>query len=507
MDEKNQWVRHFLNITPDIIYFADLDGRLRYWNSAFEKFSGLSENELKGRPCADFVAEHEKSVVANNISQLLSTGTYSSILHFIKNDGSSVPFHCNGVKILNEMGEPEGFAGVGRDISEHMQAENLENQFGKLLRSSFNEIYLFDADNLHYVQVSDGAQKNLGYSYEELRNLTPLDLKPLFTRESFEQMIVPLKVGREDMIVFETIHKRKDGSIYPIEVRLQLLRNSQGMFLAIVQDITERRKSEAERASLTQQLIKVQKMESLGHLAGGIAHDFNNMLSAIVGYADLIKVANSSSAVYQENIQKYSNNILSACNRAKELVSQIIVFSQAKNSEKSEDFPVTHLQPVINEVIQLLRSSIPASIDITYSLPPTDVYSTIAPIKLHQILINLVLNAKDAIDKFGIISISLCTGIFQGKCSSCYKDINMDCVQLAISDNGKGIPNQIVDKIFDPFFSTKMGSSGGGMGLSIVHGIAHSIGGHMLVLSEEGKGATFKVLLPTVVTSQVDVFH
>jgi len=501
MDAKSQWLRHFLNITPDIIYFADLDGRLRYWNTAFEKFCGLSEDELKGRSCVDFVAEHEKPAVSKNISQLLSTGTYASVLHFIKKDGSSVPFHCNGIKIFNDMGEPEGFAGLGRDISEHIQAEKLEKQFGKLLRSSFNEIYIFDAEHLNFVQVSDGAQQNLGYSFEELKHLSPLDLKPLFTRESFEQMVVPLRVGREEMLIFETIHKRKNGSTYPIEVRLQLLRNSQGMFLAIVQDITERKKSEAERASLTQQLINVQKMESLGHLAGGVAHDFNNVLSAIIGYADLIKVANSSSAIFQENINKYANNILSACNRSKELISQIKLFSQAEKGEESEDLEVVHLQPVINEVIQLLRSSIPTTIDITYGMPANEIYSNIAPIKLHQILINLVLNAKDAIQKFGVIDITMDSATFHGKCSSCCKDFSGEFIQLAVSDNGIGIPDHVMNKIFDPFFSTKISSMGCGMGLSIVHGLVHSIGGHTVVSSEDGKGTTFNILLPAVATS------
>ena len=149
--------------------------------------------------------------------------------------------------------------------------------------NSSNEIYIFDADSFIFTLVNSGACKNLGYSMDELRQLTPLVLKPEFTEKSFTELLRPLRNGQQDHITFKTVHKRKDGSLYPVEVRLHLSsEESPTVYVAIIQDITVRNKMEAK-------LIKTEKLESVGILAGGIAHDFNNLLATILGNVSYAK--------------------------------------------------------------------------------------------------------------------------------------------------------------------------------------------------------------------------
>ena len=135
---------------------------------------------------------------------------------------------------------------TSRDITERKRAATLAQQFGSLLQSSFNEIYLFDADSLHFIQTSEGAKNNLGYSAEELLQLTPLDIKPSFTRERFEALLAPLRDGQQQTLLFETVHRRKDGTTYPVEIRLQFMPGTHPVFLAIIQDISARKRAEAE---------------------------------------------------------------------------------------------------------------------------------------------------------------------------------------------------------------------------------------------------------------------
>lgn len=160
-----------------------------------------------------------------------------------------------------------------RHIIERKQAEEGVTSFANILEESLNEIYIFDAKTLRFIQVNKGARLNLGYSMEELNNLTPLDLKPEFTMESFTEMVEPLRVGEKKKIQFATVHRRKDGSLYDVEVQLQLSAfQSAPAFVAIILDITERKK-------MKEVLLQTEKLKALGVITSGVAHDFNNILA------------------------------------------------------------------------------------------------------------------------------------------------------------------------------------------------------------------------------------
>jgi signal transduction histidine kinase/CheY-like chemotaxis protein len=246
------------------------------------------------------------------------------------------------------------------------------------------------------------------------------------------------------------------------------------------------------RDRIQQQLYHSQKMDTIGHLTGGIAHDFNNILGSIVGYNSLAKkVANK---LQHDKLRAYVNEVGIAADRARDLINQMMMYSRAEPIEKTQ----VDVQLVIKEVLQLVRSMIPTSIDIkaSYSKLPSPI--RVNPISLHQVILNHLINAKDAMkNEVGTIRVNTFPAYKVSKvCRSCHERFEGNYVAVEISDDGVGIASEMLDKIFDPFFTTKEIGRGTGMGLSVVHGILHDINAHVTVQSTVGRGSTFTLYFP-----------
>ncbi len=257
----------------------------------------------------------------------------------------------------------------------------------------------------------------------------------------------------------------------------------------------EIKQSDDERKKTEAQLIQTSKMEAMETLADGIAHDFNNMLSGIVGYSEVALLA----AEKDKQVSNILNKILNVCERAKVLINQILSFSR-QNYEAYDDEPV-NVGPVISEVIRLLSVSLPENIEIKVSINNDTSIIKISPIMIHQVVMNLCTNAIQAMKvNGGILSIDL---------SSVKIDMNHGLqdaailpghyVKLTISDNGPGIPDENMDKIFNPYFTTKEKGEGTGLGLSVVHGIIKNYKGLISVSSNPGVKTSFEVLLPSMI--------
>lgn len=252
-----------------------------------------------------------------------------------------------------------------------------------------------------------------------------------------------------------------------------------------VRDITEQRKME-------ETIRRSQKMQAIGTLAGGIAHDFNNILGAIMGYAEMAKDESPAGS----KVIEYINELLSASERAKFLVQQILAFSrQAENQVK----PLL-VAPIVKEVVKLLSHTMPSTIHLKQNINAKNTIILADPTQIHQVLMNLCTNAGHAMRKRGGI---LTINLNEIEISPGNKRVNVSLdagiyLELKVADTGHGIAPEIIDKIFDPFFTTKKKGEGSGMGLAVVHGIVNGYGGHINVVSEAGSGTTFTIYFPVI---------
>ncbi len=376
------------------------------------------------------------------------------------------------------------------DITSRKKAEQNALRFSQALEGSLNEIYIFGAKTLHFVDVNHGGRENLGYSIEELRDLTLLNLEPELTHEAFSDLVQPLRAGSQPKVEFTTQHRRKDGTLYPVEVHLQLMTGGTAVFVAVVLDITERMRAEVERNQLEARLQQSQRMESLGVLAGGVAHDFNNMLGAITGYADMILPTVKPGSQTHGQIEQ----MLEACVRAKDIVNQILTFS--RRAEQHKD--VVDIRGLLEEALRFLRTSLPASIvirhDIDREVPPV----LADPTQVHQVIMNLCTNASHAMRSgSGELTVGLsCRQVTAEEATGNPLAREGEYTCLFVRDNGDGIPSDVLDRIFEPFFTTKGAGEGSGMGLATSHGIVDSHGGFITVESEIGVGSVFNVFFP-----------
>jgi PAS domain S-box-containing protein len=261
-------------------------------------------------------------------------------------------------------------------------------------------------------------------------------------------------------------------------------------------DITRRKQAEIDADTLREQLSQSSKMESIGHLTAGIAHDFNNMLGAMMGYSELSQHMIASGKT--DAVGRYQDEILKAGSRAKELIAQMLIFSRlTPGVQAPAEIPTVQLAPIVQEVVSMLRSSIPSTVELNYRIDTENLKARMQPVHLHQIILNLGINARDAMGEYGKIDISLSRQHSENQlCSSCKIIHSGDYAKITVKDSGSGINNHIQHQIFDPFFTTKGVGKGTGMGLSVVHGLVHAIGGHIQVESNEVNGTSFSILLP-----------
>lgn len=284
--------------------------------------------------------------------------------------------------------------------------------------------------------------------------------------------------------MFESQHRRKDGSIFPVEVNLNFIRLDREYLVAGVRDITERK-------HLEERLRQSQKMEAIGRLAGGVAHDFNNILTVINGYAEFILAGLSGNDPRREHLAA----ILNAGERAAELTSQLLAFSRNAIIEPK----IIDLNEVVGSVVPMLRRLIGEDVRFVTDLTLDLAKVKIDPGQLEQLLMNLAVNARDAMPRGGLLTIATTTvHLPAGSPTNPGEIPSGHYIQLTVSDTGEGMSEQIKRLIFEPFFTTKGVGKGTGLGLATVYGIVSQAGGTISVESEVGRGTCFRILLPAV---------
>jgi PAS domain S-box-containing protein len=340
--------------------------------------------------------------------------------------------------------------------------------------------------------VNKQAHESLGYTREELLSLHLWDIAPNFYQERWAKHWK--KMEKVQKRVIEAEHKRKDGHIFPIEVTVYKVNKS--FHMAFVRDLTERVQSKKKTNSLMEQLQQAQKLESIGSLAGGIAHDFNNMLSVILGSSELLRLKldrSESNVIDGKTLEKYLMQIEGAANRSKSITRQILSFSR-----KQAISPVSiNINNQIQNIIKILGRLIGEQIELDFNAGDKIGFIKIDPSQFDQILINLAVNARDAMHSGGNLRISTSNEIIENPFpQSQVNTSSNNYVLLSVKDNGVGMNEEVLSQVFDPFFTTKEQEKGTGLGLATIYNIIKLNNGIIDIQSEPGKGSAFNIYFP-----------
>ncbi|BHH82113.1 PAS domain-containing hybrid sensor histidine kinase/response regulator [Desulforhopalus sp. 52FAK] len=499
-------LRLTLDNIPDLIWAKDMDDRYIFANQAACDVLYKCERtqDVIGKDDLYFAERERSAGYEHTFGELCldsdivvkRTGKSGRFREFGKVRGEELVLDVTKTPIINADGVMVGTVGCARDITRAEKTEQALKSAATFIRDLSDEIvgvavYGYNQDRV--VTLWNKASETLfGYSKEEaigkkLENLIiPADLKEHVVREHKRC----LKLG-EKMPSGELTLCNKQGDPVQVFSSHIVKETSCGIEIISVEfDVTPLKEAEEKRRALELQLQHAQKMEAVGALAGGIAHDFNNILGVVLGYADigLEKCGNDPSCAEE------FEQILVAGERAKKLVTQILDFSRQKEVDVVPVLPGL----VVKEALGMLRSSLPATIEIESDIDMHSGYVLADPTQIHQLCMNLCTNAYQAMENMGgILRVTMkrVSGMMD-KTSILPEMHSESYIKLSVSDNGPGMTREVKDKIFNPYFTTKSVGEGTGLGLSIVHSIVKSCKGFIDYDSNVGEGTVFNIYLP-----------
>ena len=480
-----------VHFSVDAIVLVAANGVIQWANAATHDVLGYQPDEVVGLTVRDLVEPVDRDAWQDLVAKLFDDPSTPGRGAFrCRHKDGSIRW-TEGV-VRNLLHEPRvgGIVVHYRDITERRQADDAlrsaEAKYRALVEQSLMGVYIMQNDRLVYVNPK--AADLLGYTQQEMIDSpTPF----LFVHEQDRALVLD-QVARLDPERVPSVQLalrglRKDGEVIQVEAFCSVTEfGNQRAILTTVHDISD-------RVKLEEQLRQAQKMEAVGRLAGGIAHDFNNLLTAIRGNAELM----SQRVTHDPAMAGEVDEILHAADRAASLTRQLLAFSRKQVLQ-----PVAlDLNEIVSGVARMARRLIGTDVQLCLDLLPSIAQVLADPAQVEQVLLNLIVNARDAMPSGGTIHVH--TGNVHLKADA--PEIVQagiapgDFVMLAVSDDGIGMDQATQARIFEPFFTTKETGRGTGLGLSTVYGIIRQTGGAITVESERGKGASFKVYLPAVV--------
>lgn len=503
--------------SPISIVITDTKGIIEYVNPKFSEVTGFTPEESVGRS-PNMLKSGEKSLEEYKElwETIISGREWEGEFHNKKKNGQLFWEYAYISPIKSSDGTITNFIALKEDITERKQVEEESRRMGKILDSSLNEIYIFDSQTFKFLQVNLGARKNIGYSMDELRGLTPIDIKPKYTFDLFAKLVKPLLNGKKEQLQFETIHQRKDGTLYPVEIHLQLFPFAESkVFVAIILDITERKHIEEELAyerknlektvekrtlelrrtlnDLTDVNIQLEKAnKAKTKFLSSMSHELRTPLNGILGFTDLLRgqffgCLNDKQLVYVNQIDDSGKHLLALIN---DLLDITKIDSGKVDIELEKMHPEQTIKSTVNMVSNqyiidglIKKNNISTKIDVD---PGLEVITADVR-KFKQIMLNLLSNAIKYSPSGGEVLVRA-------------SKIKNTHARIEVSDNGIGIEADAVDKIFDEFHQVNRVRDeqlgGTGIGLALTRRLVELHGGEIGVDSEVGKGSTFWFTLP-----------
>lgn len=493
--EQQQYLKAIVETSPNPIFVKNAEGRFTLINKAVELAYGRPGNEILGKKESDLNGYHaEIQTFIHDDDEVIRTLKPK----FIPEEELTNPrtgetrlFQTIKVPLKVPGNGTVHVLGVATDITERKRTEqtlrDTEERYRLLFDTNPLPMWVYDRETFAFLAVNDAAVTQYGYSRDEFLSMTIKDIRPA-------ESVPVLLDNISDELGFNAAgtwkHKRKDGSLVDVEIISHpLVFAAKSAKLVLANDVTERRKAEEALHDTEEQLRQAQKLEGVGQLAGGIAHDFNNLLTVINGFSALALRQLKPEDPLFANLEE----IKKAGDRASSLTRQLLAFSRRQMLQPK----ILNLDTVVFEMEKMLRRIIGENIDLRAVLEPTLGNVNADPGQIEQIILNLVVNARDSMPHGGKLTIETDNVYLDEEYIKEHVGAQLGPhVMLAVTDTGQGMDQQTMARIFEPFFTTKAMGKGTGLGLSTVYGIVKQSGGNIWVYSEVDRGTTFKIYLP-----------
>jgi PAS domain S-box-containing protein len=504
INQEKSMVRTVLNTLPVGVWVTDAKGTILMGNAAGQRiWAGVRHvgtdqyAEYKAWwPGTDKRIEPEEWAVA----QAIETGEtfIDQEIDIECFDGKHKTILNSAAPLVDDQRRVIGAVGINQDITVRKQAEEAlresEAQFKAMFEMASIGMAQADPRTGQWLRVNRKMCEITGYSSSEMLAMRIPEITHVEDRERDWEAFQDVVKGKSGNYRLEKRYIRKDGTIVWVNVNMTVIHDFSGQpmrTMATIEDISERKRAEEEKAILQDQLFQAQKMESIGRLAGGVAHDFNNMLSIIIGHAEMVLDEIAPGEPFHHDVMEMKR----AAQRSADLTRQLLAFARGQTISPK----VLDLNETAAGILKMLRRLIGEDINLEW-IPGLDVWPvTMDPGQIDQILANLAVNARDAIGGVGAVTLETANVVFD----ETYCQAHSGCtpgsyVLLAVSDTGAGMDKETLERIFEPFFTTKELGKGTGLGLATVYGIVKQNNGFINVYSEPGHGTTFKIYLPRV---------
>lgn len=485
LKKSENHLQTLIQTIPDLVWLKDKDGVYLSCNLMFERFLGAKQSKIIGKTDYDFIDRELADLFRAHDRKVMNEGEpfYNEEWITFADDGHRALLEKVKIPMFDNTGSLIGVLGIGRDITERKQIEDELRESDEKFRLAFssspdiNSISRM-ADGL-YADVNEGFTRIMGFTREEVIGKTSLELK-IWTDNTDRQLLLDKLKKNGYCENLESTFYRKDGTLITVLISANsILLKGVPHIISVTRDISERKRHEEE-------LLKMEKLESLGILAGGIAHDFNNILTGIIGNISLAKIHIDDTHRAAKPLSAAEN----AAMRAAELAQQLLTFARGGEPIKKIISPRTIIDETLSFVLR--GSNIKAVVDI-----PDSIYDFEADEgQLSQVLQNLIINAIQAMPKGGTLSVKARNETLTAKNPMSLKPGKY--LRIEIADQGHGIPPGEIRKIFDPYFTTK--PAGNGLGLASSYSIVTRHGGHISASSVVAKGSVFTIFLPSVGT-------
>ena len=482
------------SISDYAIYMLEPDGTIANWNAGAQRFKGYSAQEIVGQNFARFYTDEDRraGVPERNLGRAAQEGRFEEEGWRVRKDGSQ--FWANVVidRILDASGELVGFAKITRDLTERKQRDEAfrasQEQFRRLVKGVTDyALYMLDPDG-RVASWNAGAQRIKGYDEAEI-------IGQHFSQFYAEEDRLKgepnrnLAIAREKgSVEREGWRLRKDGSQFWAHVVIDAIYDDGGKlvgFAKVTRDITERRQAQSQLETAREALFQAQKMEAIGQLTGGVAHDFNNLLMAVLGSLEIV----NKRLAYDPKISPFVENAIQGAQRGAALTQRMLAFARRQELKMG----AVDVAQSVRDMSDILERSLGPSVFVTTRFPPSLPLVRTDKAQLESALLNLAVNARDAMPTGGPVAISAAHKTI-GEGDARIKPGRY--VVLSVTDKGEGMDDTTLARAAEPFFTTKGVGKGTGLGLSMVHGLAEQSGGKFVLLSERGHGTTAELWLP-----------